>query len=109
MSLKISDDQHSVIYGNKVIYYSPGVEVSNKFFGMHKEKIILRLFRPNNNIICIDKAGKIIWEAEDTYEDHSDPYQSFYIKDGKLVAIARLADVTINLDNGKILEKKYAK
>ncbi|MBD3272010.1 MAG: hypothetical protein GF384_05680 [Elusimicrobia bacterium] len=109
MNLRISDDGHSVLLDNKIIYTSKEYEMSKRFFGTINGKIIIRLFRDNNNIICIDKDGTLIWEVEDTTEDHRDPYQAFDIRNNFIFASVTLANVKIDPHTGKILEQTYAK
>ena len=101
-------DDNSIYFNKKLVYKND----SDKILDVRLFKnnvIIVQLDRKHHNIISINKSGQLLWEAEDAFEGYEDPYLAFDMEDGFIHGRVCLANVKIDPNTGKVIDKKYAK
>jgi hypothetical protein len=110
MTLEIKDEK--ILYlDNKEIYRAKIKIYDAEFFD--DNKIVIHIKAMADNLLCINKQGKLLWIAESVTPLIYSQYQAFDIRDGYIYGGVDLPGYgrTVKLDpnNGKILEQEITK
>lgn len=107
MKLEIRDKKRLYLDGEKIFETDIKIYKAEQF---DENRIIMLISTEENDLLCIDKTGQILWCAESVTPKVYTQYQAFDIKDGNIFASAEVGgmgyDAKLDPNTGKILEKK---